>query len=145
MQHFLGASLAKFNGSLPFGIQPVFVRLSHLCHRWFFFFFPCSHCCKTCRGYRNKELLIFNSFTREMSALSFPLEKNTHIYDIFSLLSISCDVVMPETSEDFIFGDYMSSWCNVTTMTIMALIEVPVRLTLLYSCMVSSALLPSVC
>lgn len=66
----------------------------------------------------NEQHFLFYSFTQDMSALAFPVDKNIHVYDInLPLLSVSCNLVMPEDFfldalgilEDLMFGDIVST------------------------------------
>lgn len=98
MQHFLGASLERFKGSLLCRLQSVFVFvpqrkgfvfvLQSLLHNisWLLKSGTALLCIMN-------SVSSFNSFTQEMSAIAFPPDKKTtHIYDInFPLFGISCN------------------------------------------------------
>lgn len=84
---------------------------------------------RTFAAKHNEQCSHFNGFTLE---IPFLIKS--------PLLGLSCNVC---TARNFMFGYSVSSCCDRTSRTIMALPEMPVRLKLLYFCVVSSALLPS--
>lgn len=73
------------------------VRLSLSCHRFFFFASAVTVAkpgvmfneIRNFYSVYHEQCFLFDSFTQEMSAVSFPEEKNIHIYDIHFLCSVS--------------------------------------------------------
>lgn len=89
MQHFLGAG---FNGSLLCRIQPVFVHLSHLCHRGLFF-----PVCSVAKHVMVIETRNFSAVYNEVISSSpvlpkrcqHQLSQSTEIFTLISICSVS--------------------------------------------------------